>query len=73
MVELSGEDAMLLGTGMAAASAAGLYPSLLAAAVAMQPEQAEYEPDPVAFARFDRDYRILQEMHRHRAELNAIV
>jgi len=73
IVEPAGEEAMLLGTGMAAAAAASLYPSLAPAAVAMQPDEIEYRPDPAAFARFDRDYRIFLEMHRHRKALDAIV
>jgi ribulose kinase len=72
IVEPAGEDAMLLGTGMAAASAAGLYPSLAAAAVAMRQGEIEHKPDPAVFARFDRDYRIFLEMHRHRRALDAI-
>jgi ribulose kinase len=73
IVEPAGEDAMLLGTGMAAAAAAGLYPDLPAAAVAMWRGEIEHRPDPAAFARFDRDYRIFQEMHRHRKALDAIM
>jgi ribulose kinase len=73
LVEPAAEDAMLLGTGMAAAAAAGLHPGLPAAAVAMRQGEIEHQPDPAAFARFDRDYRIFLEMHRHRQALEAIV
>ena len=72
LIEPAGEDAMLLGTGMAAAAAAGLYPGLAAAAVAMRQGEMEHRSDPAAFARFDRDYRIFLEMHRHRKALDAI-
>jgi FGGY-family pentulose kinase len=72
IVEPAGEEAMLLGTGMAAAAVAGLHSGLAAAAVAMRQGEVEHRPDPAAFARFDRDYRIFQEMHRHRKALNAI-
>jgi ribulose kinase len=74
VIEPAGEDdAMLLGTGMAAAVGAGLYSGLSAAAVAMRQGEIEHRPDPAAFARFDRDYRIFQEMHRQRKELDAIM
>jgi FGGY-family pentulose kinase len=72
IVEPSDGDAMLLGTGMAAAAAAGFYPDLSAAAVAMRQEEVEHQPDPAALARFDRDYRIFLEMHRQRKALDAI-
>jgi FGGY-family pentulose kinase len=72
IVEPAGEDAMLLGTAMAAAAAASLYPDLPAAAVAMRQEGVEHQPDPAAFARFGHDYRIFQEMHRHRKTLDGI-
>jgi FGGY-family pentulose kinase len=71
IVEPAGEEAMLLGTGMAAAAAASLYPGLSAAAAAMRQDEIEHRPDPAAFARFDRDYRIFLEMHRQRKALDA--
>lgn len=73
IVEPAGEDAMLLGTGMAAAAAARFYPDLPGAAEAMRQGEIEHRPDPAAFTRFDRDYRIFQEMHRHRKALDAIM
>jgi ribulose kinase len=63
---------MLLGTGMAAAAAAGLHPGLAAAAVAMRQGEIEHRPDPAAFAGFDRDYRIFLEMQRQRQVLETI-
>jgi FGGY-family pentulose kinase len=72
IMEPKAEEAVLLGTGMAAAAASGLYPRLSAAAAAMRQGEIEYRPDPAAFARFDRDYRIFQEMHRQRKALDAI-
>jgi ribulose kinase len=56
---------------MAAAAAASLYPGLSAAAAAMRQDEIEHRPDPAAFARFDRDYRIFLEMHRQRKALDA--
>ena len=44
-------DAVLLGTGMVAATAAGLYPDLAAAAAGMARPGRERRPDPAAAAR----------------------
>lgn len=67
------EDAVLLGTAMAAATAAGLHPDLPAAAAAMAPRGRERLPDPAAAARFARDYRIFLLMHEHRQALDGIM
>ncbi len=72
VIEPAAEDAMLLGTGMAAATAAGLYPSLSAAAMAMHQGGRERAPDARARARFDIDYRIFLEMHAQRQALDRI-
>ncbi len=72
VIEPAAEDAMLLGTGMAAATAAGLYPSLTAAAMAMQQGGRARAPDPKARSRFDIDYRIFLEMHAQRRALDRI-
>lgn len=63
------EDAVLLGTAMVAATAAGLYPDLPTAAAAMAPGGRERLPDPAAAARFDRDYRAFLLMHEQRRAL----
>jgi FGGY-family pentulose kinase len=72
VVEPAHEDAVLLGTGMAAAAAAGLYPDLAAAARSMQRSGLERLPEPAASGQFDRDYRIFLEMHRQRRVLDAM-
>jgi ribulose kinase len=72
VVEPAHEDAVLLGTGMAAAAAAGLYPDLAAAARFMQRSGLERLPEPAASGQFDRDYRIFLEMHRQRRMLDAM-
>jgi FGGY-family pentulose kinase len=72
IVEPASEEPMLLGTGMAAAVAGKLHPGLAAAAVAMQQGGTERLPDKGTRARFDRDYRIFLEMHKHRQALEAI-
>jgi len=68
----STKDAVLLGTGMVAAAAAGLYADLPAAAAAMHRGGTERKPDPAARERFDRDYRIFLAMHEQRRVLDAL-
>lgn len=70
--ELPGADAMLLGTAISAASAAGLYPDLKSAAMAMAQEAIRREPDPLRKTRYDADYAIFKKMHAHRAEIDAM-
>ncbi|WP_371746534.1 FGGY-family carbohydrate kinase [Aminobacter sp. SR38] len=72
VVEPLGGDAVLLGTAMAAAAAAGLYPSLTGACTAMRQEGRARRPTPSAKQRFDRDYRVFLEMHRQRKALDDI-
>jgi ribulose kinase len=72
VIEPLADEAVLLGTGMVAATAAGLYPDLSAACVAMRQGGRTRAPSPAASARFDRDYRIFLEMHRQRQALDAI-
>jgi ribulose kinase len=72
VIEPAAEDAMLLGTAMAAATAAGLHPSLTAAAMAMQQGGRSRAPDPRAIGRFDRDYRVFLEMHAQRRALDVL-
>jgi FGGY-family pentulose kinase len=72
VIEPLTEDATLLGTGMVAATAAGLYPSLADACAAMHQGGARRDPNPQARARFDRDYAIFLEMHRQRQKLDAM-
>ena len=72
LLESMAMDATLLGTAIAAATAAGLYPDLTTAATAMAAVARAYRPAPDARARFDRDYRIYAEMLRHRQEIEAI-
>ncbi len=67
------EDAVLLGTAMVAATAAGLFPALAAAAAAMANAGAVITPDPAWRATYDRDYRIFLAMHEQRRALDAIV
>jgi ribulose kinase len=63
---------VLTGTGMVAATAAGLFPSLPSACVAMRQQGRVRKPNPAAAHRFDRDYRIFLEMHRQRRALDAM-
>ncbi|MBP2549949.1 FGGY-family pentulose kinase [Neorhizobium galegae] len=68
----SAPDAVLAGSAMAAAVAAGLYPSLADAGLAMDLGGEIRAPNAAVRADYDRDYRRFLAMHRHRAELEAI-
>jgi ribulose kinase len=57
---------------MVAATAAGFYPSLTEAAMAMEQGGHSRECDPNARRRFDADYRIFLEMHTQRQRLDAL-
>ncbi len=72
VVTSAAEDAVLLGTAMVAATAAGLYPNLPAACMAMKQGGYPRQPEPKARQRFDRDYRIFLEMHAQRKVLDAL-
>jgi ribulose kinase len=65
-------DAVLLGTAMVAATAAGLYPDLAGAAAAMAREGERIAPDPAMAERYDRDYRVFLTMHEQRRALDAL-
>ncbi len=65
-------EAVLLGTAMAAAVACGLHEDLAGAGKAMYPGGEARAPNPEKRAVYDRDYRKLLAMYRHRAELEAI-
>jgi len=66
-------DAVLLGTAMVAATAAGLYPDLANAAAAMARAGEVIAPDPAEAERYARDYRVFLAMHEHRRALDAVI
>lgn len=66
------EGAMLRGTAMAAAHAAGVWPSLAAAAAGMADRSHERRPDPAAARRFAADYEIFLAMHDHRRAIDRM-
>lgn len=68
----STQDATLLGVGMVAATAAGLHPSLGAAAAAMRRENQARQPNPAMQALYDRDYRIFLRMLQQRQEIDEL-
>jgi FGGY-family pentulose kinase len=72
VVQPAEEDAVLLGTAMVAATAAGLVPDLPAAAGAMAREGASIAPNPALRARYDRDYRAFLTLHEQRRALERI-
>lgn len=65
-------DGVLLGTGVVAATAAGLYPSLEAAGRAMVRSGEVIVPDPARRDFFDRRYRAFLLMIEQRAALQRI-
>ncbi|MPZ12028.1 MAG: ribulokinase [Kiloniellaceae bacterium] len=72
VIEPAAEDAVLLGSAMVAATAAGFYPSLAEAAGGMQRGGRQRQPKPAARARFDRDYAVFLKMHAQRRELDLL-
>ena len=72
VVQPAEEDAVLLGTAMVAATAAGLFPDLPAAAAGMAREGAVRAPDPSRRAGYERDYRVFLTMHEQRRALDKI-
>ncbi|MGE0281140.1 MAG: FGGY-family carbohydrate kinase [Rhizobiaceae bacterium] len=67
VVESETEDAVLLGSAMLAASAAGWHPDLATACRAMHQKERVRKPD--AAKSYERDYRIFLAMHRHQREI----
>jgi ribulose kinase len=65
-------DAVLLGTAMVAATAAGLHPDLASAAAAMARAGEVIAPDPAKAERYARDYRVFLAMHEQRRALDAV-
>jgi FGGY-family pentulose kinase len=72
VVEPLTPDATLLGMAMVAANAAGLYPSLDQACLAMQQGGKSRAPKTAAREQFDRDYRIFLEMLKQRQVIDAV-
>lgn len=73
VVEPGTEDAVLLGTGMVAATAAGLFSHLTDACAAMYRPGKERKPDETARRRFDRDYAVFLAMHEQRRALDRLM
>lgn len=73
VIESTAEDAVLLGSAMAAARSAGLFLSMGAAARAMAQGETLRSPDPVAVEAHDRDYAVFLRMHQQRRELDALM
>lgn len=72
VITSAADDAVLLGTAMVAATAAGLYPELPSACIAMKQGGYPRQPNADARKRFDRDYSIFLEMHAQRKALDAL-
>jgi FGGY-family pentulose kinase/HAD superfamily hydrolase (TIGR01509 family) len=72
VVEPATDDATLLGTAMVAATAAGLYGTLNAAAMAMQQGGRTRRPDTALRERYDRDYRVFLAMLGQRQAIDTL-
>ena len=72
VVEPAAKDAVLLGTGMVAATAAGLHSDLADAAVAMTKGGRERRPDEIAATKYEHDYRVFLAMVDQRSAIDAI-
>jgi ribulose kinase len=72
VVKPEADEAVLAGTAMVAATGAGIYPDLASACAGMRQQGRERRPDPAAWPRFDRDFRVFLEMHEQRQKLDAI-
>jgi FGGY-family pentulose kinase len=68
-----GTDAVLLGTAMVAAAAAGLHPDLRAAAAAMARAGTTRQPNPARRDGYARRYRAFLHMHEHRRMLERML
>jgi ribulose kinase len=68
----AGEEAMLLGTAMIAATAAGLHPTLEQSCRAMARPTTLIEPNEIRGQALDRDYRVFLRMQEQRRDLAAI-
>jgi FGGY-family pentulose kinase len=66
-------DAVLLGTAMVAAAAAGLHPDLREAAMAMARPGTTRRPDPARRDAYDRRYRAFLKMHEQRRTLDQML
>jgi FGGY-family pentulose kinase len=70
---LEDTDAVLLGTAMIAAAAAGLHQDLGTAASAMAQPGTSRRPDPARREAYDRRYRAFLEMHEQRRALDRLL
>ena len=72
VIEPKAPDAILLGSAMLAAAAAGLHTNLADAAAAMDQGGTTLAPDAATRGAYDRDYRVLREMQRQRRVLENL-
>lgn len=72
VMQTSAEDAVLSGTAMTAAAAAGWYGSLSQTCAAMRRDPDMLLPDPALRGAYDRDYRVFLKMHDHRREIESL-
>jgi FGGY-family pentulose kinase len=73
LIERDQDHGVLLGTAIAAATAAGLHTDLKSASGAMAPHGSSQLTRPDPADRYARDYSIFLAMHDHRKDLDALV
>lgn len=66
-------DAVIRGTVMTAAAAAGLYPDLATACTKMSDTGRTRQPNPEATHIYDTDYRVFLQMHEDRRRLDSLL
>lgn len=72
LVESATDDAVLLGSAMIAAAAAGWHPDLTASCKAMRQAERSRQPNKGLHDAYERDYRVFLAMHRHQRELLSL-
>ncbi len=72
LIECDDDQGVLIGTGAAAATAAGLYANLRCAASSMASQGVERPSNRRKSDRYARDYQVFLAMHEQRRELDAL-
>ncbi len=68
----AGDEAMMLGTAMVAATAAGWHEDLVSSCRFMRRQEKVFRPDPAAQGLLERDYVIFRQMQAHRQLIRSM-